>query len=301
MDILVTGGTTFVSKCVAEHFISLGHNVFVLNRNTKPQPHGAMLIQADRNALGSRLKHKRFDIVIDVNAYNDKHVNGLLDALDGFDRYILISSSAVYPETAEQPFKEDTPVGANKFWGAYGLGKIEAEQALTARVADAYIIRPPYIYGKYNNVYREAFVFDCALAERPFYVPNDGSMKLQFFDVRDVCRFVDILISSSPARRVFNVGGATISVLDFVKYCYSAAGKKLDAVFVTDGTEQRNYFPFYDYEYELDVSEMRRLMPEVTPPKQGFAEAFKHYAKDRSCVKAKNYMRYIDDNLIERA
>ncbi len=301
MDILITGGTTFVSKCMAEYFVARGDSVFVLNRNTKPQPNGVTLIQADRNALGGALKNKRFDAVIDVNAYNASYVNGLLDALDGFDRYILISSSAVYPETAKQPFKEDTPVGANKFWGAYGLGKIQAEQALAARVADAHIIRPPYIYGKYNNVYREAFVFDCALANRPFYVPNDGSMKLQFFDVRDLCRFADILLSSSPAHRVFNVGGAPVSILDFVKYCYSAAGKDLDAVYVTNCAEQRDYFPFYDYEYELDVSEMRYLMPDITPLEQGFAYAFKQYVKDRTCVKAKNYIKYIDDNLARRA
>ena len=35
-----------------------------------------------------------------------------------------------------------------------------------------------------NNVYREAFVFDCALADRKFYLPKDGSMKLQFFHVK---------------------------------------------------------------------------------------------------------------------
>ena len=32
-----------------------------------------------------------------------------------------------------------------------------------------------------HNVYREAFVFECALADRKFYLPKDGEMKLQFF------------------------------------------------------------------------------------------------------------------------
>ena len=33
--ILVTGGTTFVSKYVAEYFVNVGYEVFVLNRNSK--------------------------------------------------------------------------------------------------------------------------------------------------------------------------------------------------------------------------------------------------------------------------
>ena len=38
--ILVTGGTTFVSKYVADYFVNAGYEVYVLNRNTKPQVQG---------------------------------------------------------------------------------------------------------------------------------------------------------------------------------------------------------------------------------------------------------------------
>ena len=33
MNILVTGGTTFVSRYTAEYFVKQGHKLFVLNRN----------------------------------------------------------------------------------------------------------------------------------------------------------------------------------------------------------------------------------------------------------------------------
>ena len=46
--ILVTGGTTFVSEYVAEYFVNAGYEVFVLNRNSKPQVQGVKLIQGDR-------------------------------------------------------------------------------------------------------------------------------------------------------------------------------------------------------------------------------------------------------------
>lgn len=58
-----------------------------------------------------------------------------------YEEYILISSSAVYPEHSKLPFKEDMKWGVNKYWGKYG---------------------------QMNNIYRESFVFDCALLEKNF-------------------------------------------------------------------------------------------------------------------------------------
>lgn len=63
-------------------------------------------------------------------AYTSDDVEKLLVALDSYEDYILISSSAVYPENLSQPFKEDSPVGLNNYWGNYGTDKIEAAAAL---------------------------------------------------------------------------------------------------------------------------------------------------------------------------
>ena len=176
-SILITGGTVFVSKYVAEYFVKQGNQVCVLNRNSRKQPAGATLIQADRHSLGDVLKGKSFDAIIDVSAYTAEDVTHLLDSGVSFREYVFISSSAVYLETASQPFLEEGTLGENAFWGSYGTNKIAAEQVLQERVPHAYILRPPYLYGSYNNVYREGFVFDCAIADRKFYLPKDGEMK----------------------------------------------------------------------------------------------------------------------------
>ena len=189
--VLVTGGTVFVSRYIAEFFSSKGCEVYVLNRNTREQSQGVNLIQADRHHLGETLRDFYFDIIIDT-AYSADDVNMLLDAVGGYKDYILISSSAVYPEYSPQPFREDTVLGANKYWGKYGTDKIEAENALLKRNPDAYILRPPYLYGPMNNVYREAFVFDCAKADRKFYLPQNGDMKLQFFHIKDLCKLIEL-------------------------------------------------------------------------------------------------------------
>lgn len=56
MKILVTGGTVFVSKFTAQYFASAGNEVYVLNRNTRPQLPGVKLIECDRNNIGEAFK-----------------------------------------------------------------------------------------------------------------------------------------------------------------------------------------------------------------------------------------------------
>lgn len=124
--VLVTGGTVFVSKYTAEYFLRYGYEVYVLNRNTKPQVEGVKLIEADRHALGDKLKDIHFDAVLDITAYDGEDIIDLYNALGSFDRYIFISTSAVYPETEARPFTEETRVGENILWGKYGTNKIAA-------------------------------------------------------------------------------------------------------------------------------------------------------------------------------
>lgn len=295
--VLVTGGTVFVSRYIAEYFAADGHDVYVLNRNTREQSKGVTLIEADRHCLGNTLRGFRFDIVIDT-AYSSNDVELLLNALGDYGDYVLISSSAVYPENACQPFSEDTPLSVNKYWGAYGTNKIEAEAVLQSRNSNAYILRPPYLYGPMNNVYREAFVFDCALNNRPFYLPKDGKMKLQFFHIQDLCRFINILLHIKPKQRIFNVGNEeAISIREWVELCYDVVGKKVEFQHVNHDVEQRNYFSFYDYEYYLDVSKQYKLMKDVKPMKKGLEESLTWYLHNPDKVTKKPLVDYIEKNL----
>lgn len=295
--ILVTGGTVFVSRYITEYFVAKGDDVYVINRNTRPQSDGVKLIQADRHEPGDVLRKYHFDVVIDT-AYNSDDINLLLDTLGSYNEYILISSSSVYPEYCSQPFSEETQTGVNMYWGKYGTDKIKAEKALVQRVPGAYILRPPYLYGQMNNVYREAFVFDCALKDRKFYLPGDGKMKLQFFHVDDLCRFIDIILEKNPHQKIFNVGNKeSISVREWGEMCYQIAGKPFEYVNVYDDIEQRNYFSFYNYEYYLDVSRQYELMSDVKPLYMGLRESFDWYTANSEKVIKKPFFDYIDRNL----
>ena len=302
MKILITGGTTFVSKYAAEYFVSKDNDVTVINRGSRPQVNGVAHISCDRTALGDRLNGNHFDLILDITAYTEEHIKTLLDSGVTFNDYIFISSSAVYPETNSQPFTEEQSCGYNSVWGDYGMNKLKAEQYLQANVPNAYILRPPYFYGVYENLYREAFLFDCALQDRPFYIPQNGDMKLQFFNVSDLCRFFEILIDKHPENHVFNVGNKDIvTVKEWVELCYKAACKTPEFVSVDKEIPQRDYFCFYDYEYVLDVSKQNELMLDTVPLEQGLKKEFEWYKNNLDSIyNRKPYMEYIDNNLVRK-
>lgn len=293
--ILVTGGTVFVSRYVAEYFSRLGDEVYVLNRNSRQQSEGVTLIEADRRELRGTLRGYDFDAVLDITAYTKDDVKNLTEALGNFRDYILISSSAVYPETTPKPFSEEHPTGKNRVWGDYGSNKAAAEKYLLEHVPQAYILRPPYLYGSMQNLYREPFVFECAEHDRTFVLPENENMGLQFFHVEDLCRFMDTLLRKHPENHIFNVGNPdVVTVRDWVRLCYNAAGKKEKSVIAQGDHHIRSYFCFHDYDYALDVSKQQALMPHTIPLEEGLKEAYEWYRTHPDDIIRKPYTEYID-------
>ena len=302
MKILITGGTTFVSRFTAEYFTAKGHDVVVLNRGSREQVDGVTHLQCDRLNLGDKLKGTSFDLILDITAYTLEHIQALLTSGVSFCDYVFISSSAVYPETNPQPFIEEQECGRNSVWGDYGMNKLNAERYLQTHIPNAYILRPPYFYGIYDNLYREAFTFDCAMQDRPFYLPQNGDMRLQFFHVADLCRFIEILIEKHPKNHVFNVGNKdVVTVKEWVELCYKAVGKTAEFASVGKEIPQRDYFCFYDYEYVLDVSKQTELMPDTVSLEQGLKEEFEWYRDNPDSIyNRKPYMEFIDKELVKK-
>ncbi|GAA0180946.1 SDR family oxidoreductase [Clostridium sediminicola] len=295
--ILVTGGTVFVSKYIAKYFQSKNYEVYVLNRGTKKQIKNVNLICADRNNLEDYLQQYSFDAIIDVCGYNQKDIKNILDAVGEFKDYIFISSSAVYPETNIQPFSENQSIGLNTIWGKYGTDKIEAEEYLISRVSNAYILRPPYLYGQMQNVYREPFVFECALKNRKFYIPNDGKMKLQFFHVDDLCKVIEKILEKHPKEHILNVGNTElVDINTFVELCYKVVGTPLEKIYVTNHDNQRDYFSFYDYEYSLDVSKQAELLSEQKDLFEGLKESYEWFKDNFDEVAKKDYINFVQQN-----
>ena len=140
------------------------------------------------------------------------------------------------------------------------------------------------------------------MKDRAFYIPQNGEMKLQFFNVVDLCRFIEILIDKHPKDHIFNVGNKDIvTIKEWVELCYKAVGKTAVFVSVDKETPQRNYFCFYDYEYVLDVSKQNELMSDTVSLEEGLKEEFEWYKNNLNSVyNRKPYMEYIDNNLVKK-
>jgi len=123
-------------------------------------------------------------------------------------------------------------------------------------------------------------------------------MKLQFFHIEDLCKIIETVIMSEYAPKILNVGNEeSISILDWVKLCYEIAGEKLSIKNVSGDIEQRNYIPFYKYEYALDVSLQKELLSKTKNIKKGLKESYEWYIKNKNQVKRKNFIEYIDENI----
>lgn len=296
MKVLILGGTVFVSKYLTEYFINQGNEVYTLNRGTKNQVVGSKFIKCDRYNITNELDGLEFDLIID-NAYKKVEIELLLKSNVKFKDYVFISSSAVYKDSKGLPLKEDSEIGYNDTWKDYGLNKIECEKYLLEQVPFAYIIRPPYLYGKYNNIYRESFVVDCACKNYSFYLPKDD-FKLQFLHVKDLARFIEILMIKHPKNHIYNFGNKeAISISSWVNIIYNALGKKVSFTKVNKDIFIRNYFCFYNYEYYLDSSLAYNLMKDFMPLDEGIKDELNWYLDNQDEVRKTPYFKYIDENL----
>ena len=148
-------------------------------------------------------------------------------------------------------------------------------------------------------MYREAFPFDCAILDRKFYIPENGDMKLQFFNVSDLCKFIEIIIEKHPSNHIFNVGNKeTVTIKEWVELCYKVAGREVEFVSVSKDIPQRDYFCFYNYEYVLDVRKQNELMPNTVSLHDGLKEEFEWYKNHQDSIyNRKPYIEYIDTKL----
>lgn len=97
--------------------------------------------------------------------------------------------------------------------------------------------------------------------------------KLQFFYIDDLCKVIETIIKNHSEEKIYNVGNEEpVSIKEWVKLCYEVVGKDVIFKNVNADIEQRNYFSFYNYEYELDITRQKNLLKETTNLREGLRE-----------------------------
>ena len=221
MNCLVIGGTEFIGRHLVAELLKAGHAVTVLHRKPKHTlGRKVKNLVADRNdpkAMKSALAGKSFEVVFD-NVYDWQRgttaaqVEGTVRAINGsLDRYIFMSSVAAYGDGLNH--HEGDALAPDDAADLYVRNKATSERALFRlhqRVGLPVVtLRPPFIYGPENPMYREAFFWDRLRAGRPIILPGDGRRLMQFAYVKDVVRAaLRTMDEKSAVGHAFNIANA---------------------------------------------------------------------------------------------
>ncbi len=261
------GGTEFVGRAVAEYIISRGHEVSIFTRGIRTPGYSEihMHYKGDRrNAadVGSAIKYEAFDYILDISAYVLSDVENLLNKVNTkkLKRYIFLSTGSVY-EHSNEHMNEDQARGFNENWGQYGMDKLDIENYLFRLQKDeglpVSIVRPTYIYGKGNNLYREIYLFERLEKALTIPIPDSGN-RVQFIYIDDLMKFIEsIMFEDKAIGQAYNI--TYPEAVTWEKLIYTAANAmKTDTVKIkkisSTGIKPREYFPFRDCTYLLDTN-----------------------------------------------
>ena len=78
--------------------------------------------------------------------------------------------------------------------------------------------------------------------------------------------------------------------------CYNVLGEEPELIRVYDDIPQRSYFPFYDYEYRLDVTKMLELTPQLLPIQTGLQQSYEWWRLHQDAVIHKPLLDFIAAN-----
>lgn len=214
MKVLLFGGTRFMGRYVLKALLAQGANVTIANRGTREENAGAANVICDRSLPGSldQFANSKFDVVIDFSAYASAWVEEAGNFFaNRIEKYIFISTGAVYTSSNIFPITEDFPKGPPHPFADYAREKNRSE-ALLLEFSDKGFFsttscRLPFVMGPENYEDRESFAFSRLLKGLPILLGNGGKSIHSFVYAGDVAdAIVAIINAGKPAdRQAFNI------------------------------------------------------------------------------------------------
>lgn len=314
-QVLVMGGSYFIGKKIVDILLDNNYFVYTLNRGTRENYDERVLnLKCDRDdgeQMKNILSKYSFDIVIDVSALNELQVKILYNSLnkEKLKKFVFISSSAVYDiENFSIPYSEEIPVKENKYWTSYGLNKIEAENFLRGKFENSetnlIILRPPYVYGENNYAQRESLIFEHISNDKPIIIPNKGETYLQFIYTTDLANIILKLLKANLDKiSIFNVGNRKpVTIKEWIQYCAKVVGKEAKVIeydYNNYNRNERDFFPFFNYDNVLDVSKVNKLYNKETDFEIGLENAFKWYCNNAHSISFKENVTQNEQNILK--
>ncbi|MDY0909278.1 NAD-dependent epimerase/dehydratase family protein [Microbacterium sp. CFBP9034] len=197
-DVLILGGTGWLSGRIATHWLDAGASVTCLARGGRPAPYGAALVVADRDGpeAYAEVAGREWDEVVDISS-NPVHVAAAVLALgERAKHWTYISTVSVYAGNgvpgADESAELLTPAGPDEE-PDYGRAKAAAEASVRSALGfHAAVVRPGLIVGPGDPTDRFGYwVGRFALAaDDDVLIPDVTDRGAQVIDVDDLAEFV---------------------------------------------------------------------------------------------------------------
>jgi nucleoside-diphosphate-sugar epimerase len=236
MNILIIGGTGFISSRVVDKLLSKGHKINLVNRgktrNELQENRNLSLVHCDRNdkkVLSDLASKQKFDVVYDMIAYNEKDSQTAIDVFKNkIGRFIHCSTISVYmlQQDVRIPVTEDQinlelmkEFKRSPFGWDYGINKIKCENVLWKnhdnKSFPVSMLRPTYVSGPKDPARRDWFWIERIIDGNPLLIPGDGNFRFQQVYISDVAEaFCKVIETEKSIGEAYNVAGGEAFTLN---------------------------------------------------------------------------------------
>ncbi|PJF39334.1 MAG: epimerase [Phototrophicales bacterium] len=312
---LITGGAGFLGINLVRYLLERGHRITSLDLQpfTYPERDQITEITGDiRDRATVDLAMKDVDIVIHAAAalplYKPEDIfstdiDGTRNVIESakqhqVERFIHISSTAVYGIPDHHPLVEDDPLDGV---GPYGIAKVQAEGICVEYRKQGMcvpIIRPKSFIGP-ERLGVFALFYDWAKDGKGFPMIGSGNNRYQLLDVEDLCDaiYLTATLDCEVVNDTFNIGAKEFTtmkedyqaVLDYAGYGKKVRGFPAEPMIWTLRLlEKFNLSPLYKWVYET-ASKDSFVSIEKAERVLGFTPKYSN--KD---ALIRNYQWYID-------
>lgn len=258
MNILLLGGTGFISGALVRRLLAKGHHVTTITRSAGPVTGAGgdvERLKADRSditALREVIGKRTFDAVYDIIAYRPEESRAAVELFRGrTGRFIHCSTISVYmvSDRVQCPVTEDQDqLPLMKFWDRnpfgmqYGIDKRACEQVLWDAHHDAQfpvsMLRPTFVSGPADPARRDWFWIERVLDGQSLLVPGSGDHAFQQVYIEDVAAaFAALLNEDVSIGKAYNIVGEEIfSLNEYLRVLGELTGRQVDRVHVPQTT-----------------------------------------------------------------
>lgn len=313
---LITGGAGFLGINLVRYLLERGHKVTSLDIAPFDYPERSQITEIigdirDRAKVDEAMQG--IDLVVHTAAalplYTKEDIfstdiDGTRNVIDsahqnGVERFIHVSSTAVYGIPDHHPLMEDDKLDGV---GPYGIAKIKAEEVCfeyREKGMCAPVIRPKSFIGP-ERLGVFALFYDWAKDGKGFPMLGRGNNRYQLLDVEDLCDAIYLCatLDRDTVNDTFNIGAKEFTTMkeDYQAVLdYAGFGKKITglpaapAIFALRVLEALNLSPLYKWVYET-ASKDSFVSIEKAERVLGYAPKYSN--KD---ALIRNYKWYVDN------